>query len=377
MYGNPTCLLPRHLMDLMPIFWFLVFLFVDVTKQDRSDDMWEALTIRYRQWEKLPRTSHDAERQGYIRQNDICKTNSVNKYHGFLYKQKDDTKVLPIYDLNGWIAGIQAMIPGNMKGFNSRNESIPLPHIDVMPPIMIGDIIDGIQMYTVTAYFKHPKLICNPIARIGITLGKGLYIQMGPDPVTMYQQIAMHAKDLSPIWKPGSCIPTMGLHYFRNLSKDLPCEKIYPVFLMYDTEGKLGAFGWSFQGKPMDVSSSKISWFRMTPQTYAFTFDTRVLPACMFHEDFRIFGIHIWLQPHDSEEMTCPIVIQDPPTGSPGHKPSTINYTNGPQVPMITPQPAEENSAPSVSPSSWMLFCVTIVTVLHLRTLGGNVNPLS
>ncbi|XP_060068306.1 uncharacterized protein LOC132548456 [Ylistrum balloti] len=369
MYGNPTCLFPRHLMDLMPIFWCLVFLFVDVTKQDRSDDMWEALTLRYGQWEKLPRMSHEAERQGYIRQNDICKTNSVSKYHGFLYKQKDDTKILPIYDLDGWIAGIQTMIPGNMKGFNTRNDSIPLPPIDVMPPIMIGDIIDGIQMYTVTAYFKHPKLICNPIARIGITLGKGLYIQMGSDPVTMYQQIAMHAKDLSPIWRPGSCIPNMGLHYFRNLSKDLPCEKIYPVFLMYDNEGKLGAFGWSFQGKPMDVSSSKISWFRMTPQTYAFVFDTRVLPTCMFHDDFRIFGIHIWLQSHTSEKMKCPIVIEEPSTGSPGNKPSTINYTNGPQPPVITPQPDDDiNAAQSVSSPSWILLCVATLTVLQLRT---------
>ncbi|XP_069131936.1 uncharacterized protein [Argopecten irradians] len=365
MYGNPTCLFPRHLMDLMPIFWFLVFIFVDVTKQDRSDDMWEALTLRYRQWEKLPRTSHDAERQGYTRQNDICKTNSGN-YHGFLYKQKDDTKALPIYDLNGWIAGIQAMIPGNMKGFNSRNESIPLPPIDVMPPIMIGDIIDSIQMYTVTAYFKHPKLICNPIARIGITLGKGLYIQMGPNPVTMFQEIPMYSKDLNPIWQPGSCIPTMGLHYFRNVSKDLPCEKIYPVFLMYDTEGKLGAFGWSFQGKPMDVSSSQISWFRMTPQTYAFTFDTKVLPTCMFHQDFRIFGIHIWLQPHNSPKMTCPLVIQERPTGKPVHKPSTINYTNGLEVPMITPQPADDRNSAEFMSLSWM--CITLVTLLQIVT---------
>ena len=37
---------------------------------------------------------------------------------------------------------------------------------------------------------------------------------------------------------------------------------------MYDTEGKLGAFGWSFQGFPLDLSQSDLSWFKLTPETY-------------------------------------------------------------------------------------------------------------
>ena len=45
-------------------------------------------------------------------------------------------------------------IPGNMRGYNSRNESIDLPPSDIMPPILKG-LRDkkGILYYTVTGKF--------------------------------------------------------------------------------------------------------------------------------------------------------------------------------------------------------------------------------
>jgi len=54
-----------------------------------------------------------------------------------------------------------------------------------------------------------------------------------------------------------------------NVSRDMMCEKLYPLFLMYDDEGKLGAFGWTFQGNPIDITDGPVSWFRVTPTTYA------------------------------------------------------------------------------------------------------------
>ena len=60
-----------------------------------------------------------------------------------------------------------------------------------------------------------------------------------------------------------------GTHYFMNMSGHLPCEKIYPVFLLYDMEGNLGAFGWVFQGRPDNFySEDGMGWFHITPQTY-------------------------------------------------------------------------------------------------------------
>lgn len=35
---------------------------------------------------------------------------SADNYHGFLYRLDDDSKLLPIYDLNGYLSGIQAIV---------------------------------------------------------------------------------------------------------------------------------------------------------------------------------------------------------------------------------------------------------------------------
>lgn len=34
----------------------------------------------------------------------------ADNYHGFLYRLEDDSKLLPIYDLNGYLSGIQAIV---------------------------------------------------------------------------------------------------------------------------------------------------------------------------------------------------------------------------------------------------------------------------
>lgn len=64
-----------------------------------------------------------------------------------------------------------------------------------------------------------------------------------------------------------------GTHYFMSLSPSLPCEKLYPLFLMYDIDGNLGAFGWVFQGRPHNFyADDSFGWFGLTPKTYPVSF---------------------------------------------------------------------------------------------------------
>lgn len=48
----------------------------------------------------------------------------------------------------------------------------------------------------------------------------------------------------------------------------MQCERLYPVFLMYDSEGQLGAFGWSFQGQPYEGGKSIVSWYQINKDTF-------------------------------------------------------------------------------------------------------------
>ena len=66
------------------------------------------------------------------------------------------------------------------------------------------------------------------------------------------------------------CCVVTGVHYFRSLSPDLPCEMLYPVFLMYNQDGLLGAFGWLFQGSPAyyTYEEEELSWFKLSAAIY-------------------------------------------------------------------------------------------------------------
>lgn len=280
------------------------------------DDMWDGLNIKFGKHRPLPKRREDAEKENYKRQNDICRTDN---YHGFLYRLDDDSKLLPIYDLNGYLSGIQAIIPSDMKGYNSFNETIMLPPHEIMPPVLVGK--SDIQTYTITAYFKHPQLLCSPTYLSNVPTGKGLYIQTGYDPIKHHEQIPLEAKNLSSLWKKALCLTTMGTHYFYNVSRDMQCERLYPVFLMYDSEGQLAAFGWSFQGEPYEGPNSIVSWYQIRPETFYFIFDVNQLPPCMLNPNFRVFGVHIWLQNHNKTTMRC-----NPPSTPAPQPRTTVTY---------------------------------------------------
>ncbi|XP_052243740.1 uncharacterized protein LOC127853338 [Dreissena polymorpha] len=282
--------------DLTLLLSFLFFNLLHSSSPNRNtDDRWEHILIRYGFWYKLPSYQSMAFKDGYKRINDVCKT---EQYHGFLFRRGDNMKAMPIYDLNGNLAGVQAAIPGNMVGFNSMNVSIELPQVEIQPPLL-KDLrqYNGVIYYFVTAYFKHPQLICSPMTSKGAGPEKGLYIQLGYNPENDFLHIPQDSSQLSPLWRKGNCRPQMGTLYFMNMSRSLPCEKIYPLFLLYDMEGKLGAFGWIFQGRPNNFfSEDGMGWFHLTPVTYPFLYDPSMLPSCMFYEAFQVFGIHIYLQ---------------------------------------------------------------------------------
>ncbi|XP_062569052.1 uncharacterized protein LOC134231150 [Saccostrea cucullata] len=365
-------------LSMAPVFLFLLQFWTSLVNGG-PEDMWDGLNLKFGTHKPLPRRREEAERENYKRQNDICKTDN---YHGFLYRLEDDSKLLPIYDLNGYLAGIQAIIQSDMKGYNSLNETIMLPPHEIMPPVLIGK--SDIQTYTITAYFKHPQHLCSPIHHSNVPAGKGLYLQTGYDPIRNYEQIPMEAKNLSSLWKKAICLPTMGTHYFFNVSRDMQCERLYPVFLMYDSEGKLGAFGWTFQGQPYEGPNSILDWYQLQPKTFYFIFDVNQLPPCMLNPNFRVFGIHIWLQSHNKTTMRCTPSATPVPQktttvtyeekrrnggDNPGDK---VNFGKNPGSNIIQPPQPKKNSGINSATKDTCSMCLFLFVCI-LRTILSNI----
>ncbi|XP_025094545.1 uncharacterized protein LOC112564143 [Pomacea canaliculata] len=204
----------------------------------------------------LPRTVDEARRKGWIM---IDRCRNDGPFRGARYVKQNDFSVTLLYDVNGYIAGIQC---GLLKG--------GLPHD--FPPLPLRNVFqeDGNDRVALTAYFTDPAIICTT-GRTSSTFqeegtGSNLYIQTGSDPLTQSSLIPRQEKDIAKTpWKRGRCFVGMGVHYWFNVTQNMSCDNFFPAFLLYN-DGKLNAFGWAL-GIPQTSSRfehpsrSSLSWF--------------------------------------------------------------------------------------------------------------------
>lgn len=188
----------------------------------------------------LPRTIEEAtsgdEKWEAIGDSD-CKTQNWRgrRYVARVNGELDYSTIL-LYDVNGYIAGIQASVP---KGG------------DFPPPSLRPPFVEDGARWTISAYFVHPDTICSggrsedDFRKQGT--GTGLYIQESEDPIaaTLIPMELEDAKKDSD-WTEGQCFKIMmGVHFWHKAGKDMDCGKSLPVFLMYNF-GRLNSWGWAF-----------------------------------------------------------------------------------------------------------------------------------
>lgn len=185
----------------------------------------------------LPRTVADARSQGWTLKDNGC-ADSTLLYAGSRYWISQDPAVFLIYDVNGFIAGIQTAIDQT-----GPNKYVPSAQNN-MHPLMVTATLAHLS-----AYFVNPAIICNggrtasDYANQGT--GTGLWIQNGTRIPEDTIQIPMAEEDMGATkWTDGHCFYTMGQHYWFNVRKDMSCDEFYPFFILYNS-GKLNGFGFA------------------------------------------------------------------------------------------------------------------------------------
>jgi charged multivesicular body protein 7 len=199
---------------------------------------WDDLRVTWdpKFWEagafaKLPRTEDDAKKAGFVLKDDQC-TSVQQTFRGKRYWINQDPAVVLLYDKNGFIAGIQ----------NSPKASEYTPATP-----QIGPILKDGDYWTLTAYFVDPKIIC----ATGRTqaqfdqegTGTDLKLQVGANPEKDLTVIPHKESDIktSSLWGNGKCLPSMGQHYWFNVTKDMNCDNFFPYCVLYNG-GHLNAF---------------------------------------------------------------------------------------------------------------------------------------
>ncbi|XP_052707090.1 uncharacterized protein LOC128182493 [Crassostrea angulata] len=233
----------------------------------------------------LPLKESDAIIDGYMLLTDC--SGSAN-FVGRRYWRNNDPALVLIYDSQGLIAGIQTGIPDNLpNGYPTRN-------LKPRPFVLEGNLL------FVTAYFMEPSKICSSTRTeaqmISEGIGSGLYFQNGPNPLTDAVPVPSDESTIQQtLWGQGKCVPRLGHQYQYNVRKDMYCEELAPLHLMYD-RGHLVAFAWFF------VSDIQSPVFEKIPQTmYSRMFQT--VPDCLYTMG-QVTSLHIFLT-DQYNEITC------------------------------------------------------------------------
>ncbi|CAB3983951.1 Hypothetical predicted protein [Paramuricea clavata] len=269
----------------------ILYLWLGTVKSDDVGQKWDRLLVGFPRLMNMPLSEHalTAENSGWIKDGN-CDEN--NAYVGNRYIKDNDKSTRLIFGNDGIIAGIQATLSSTST---YPDRSSPSPWIRVNENEAI-----------VTAYFRNPHTICTKSGgssgNAKSTFGHELYIQTKSWLTAGGQKairIPRNENELEhSLWVKGKCFPNMGMHYWYNISANLECKDIFPMFLLYDvTSHKLASFGWSV---PVPVPSA--SWERPPQYFLKFFFNhDDDIPTCLKNKV--ISTQHIYLC--DPRKLQC------------------------------------------------------------------------
>ncbi|XP_028396348.1 uncharacterized protein LOC114520304 isoform X2 [Dendronephthya gigantea] len=272
----------KMLQVLLAWIWFLC---LGTVKSEANDQKWDRLLVGFPKFSKMPLNELDAEAAGWIK--DGC-CDEQNDYVGNRYLKDNDTSTRLIFGIDGTIAGIQTTITPT-KIYPGQSSSSPWIRVNKDEAIA-------------TAYFRNPATICNKInsCEAKPTFGHELYIQtkswLTKEGKKMIKIPTSGLKNTA--WVKGRCFKNMGMHYWFNISQNLKCEEIFPIFLLFDDASeKLKSFGWAV---PIKINSTM--WEHPPQKYFGFFFKKLTdIPRCLM--DNHISTQHVYLT--DPAKLTC------------------------------------------------------------------------
>jgi len=191
--------------------------------------------LNFWRFNSVPRTLEDAVAEGWSLHNDGC-ANSKDHLPGARYILNADLSVILVFDANGFIAGLQMGIP---------KSAITPGHL-----VMVSPIQDDNQQYVLSTYFIHPTRICDKSkSRTKEEFEKqgtaqDVWWQTGPKVATDVVEVPLTQDEAAlkqAHWTKGKCMPTMGMHYWYNITENMDCNSFMPYCLLYN-KGKFNGF---------------------------------------------------------------------------------------------------------------------------------------
>jgi len=234
-----------------------------------ADLPWDSLRATWLKFTSLPITESDAQYYGW---NQIIKCGD-SRFQGNVYQLNGDVGVQLLFDSAGNLAGLQS---GSMDAPTVPNQKF------------YQVINNGTTKYwVITAYFEDPSNICSQKgSRKTNAIGDRVWVQYNDND---YLQLPLSESNATSAgWVKGKCFVSMGEHYWYNISNDLDCNYMNPIFLLYNG-GVLDAFGFNFMG-PYQNSPR---YEHPSADNVKLFFQPETLPSCLI-DGRPISTLHIY-----------------------------------------------------------------------------------
>ncbi|GLG94671.1 Uncharacterized protein GBIM_01835 [Gryllus bimaculatus] len=162
---------------------------------------------------ELPLTATQAAKEGWVQAREEAYTT--------LWCLPNDPRVCIRYDQQGSVAGLQYLAKDMAKA----------PFEWQKHPLVIADTIFD-QDVGAGRYYFVPQEVLQQGGRASFDeIGTGLWLQSGDDFIEVPQQ----ESELPALgWTKENCIPTMGRHYYQNITSTMDCQSMEPYFLTVD-----------------------------------------------------------------------------------------------------------------------------------------------
>ncbi|KAH7937430.1 hypothetical protein HPB49_012187 [Dermacentor silvarum] len=197
---------------------------------EKSEVTWGMRNWKASAFAQMPLTAKQAEEMGFVQLNSQC----AGTFYGFRFMKDNDPSVVLLYDVNGVISGLQS-------GFHVENSRMH-PRAGY-----IMDTVAGRDIQFLTVYFLPPELICargrslRELEEEGV--GSNVYLQRETEALSRLVSAPRYDDDLrNSLWVREACYPGMGRHYFWNITEDMACEHLFPVYVTF-FRGEIVSFG--------------------------------------------------------------------------------------------------------------------------------------
>ena len=213
----------------------LFLCFICIVSRGFAIDKWPNLSTTFPNFHLQPRTSSQAEEDGWVKV-----ASCDGKFLGHRYAKSSDPSMILIFDDAGYIAGVQSVVP--VKQIH------PGVNMTLQPAYQLDTWFEE-PAYLITAYFVEHSIICEGgrSADDFELQGNGdrLVIQTGKTTHSFHNiPLTQEEADSDPVWYAHLCTNGMGLHYSQfNYEKEQDCNKVLPIQILFH-DGVIHGFVW-------------------------------------------------------------------------------------------------------------------------------------